>query len=225
MRETDNESVNPKPAPRRARLRLVVCLAILWVAGLAVGARVVADYDYGAAPPTAGVDAWPSAAAIARVDGRPTAVMFAHPHCPCTRASIDELTRVVTRAGDRLDVVVAFWKPSDFAAGWERAENWAAAAAIPGVRVVVDVDGLEARRFGAVTSGEVLLYGADGARLFAGGITPARGQIGASAGAEALVAAAAGGVPAAREAPVYGCPIIVESEVVAEPEVRRVDRM
>jgi hypothetical protein len=208
----------------RSRLR-TLCLATVWVAVLGGGLRAIARYDYGAAPAVAGVGAWPRGTAIHHAADRPTVVMFVHPKCPCTKASIDALTRILTTARERLDAVVVFWKPSDVPAGWERTETWRAVAAIPGVRAIVDVDGAEATRFGAETSGEVLVYGRDGARLFAGGITPSRGQIGASRGAEAIAAIARGEVPPVAETPVYGCPIIVPPEVVAEPENRRVDRM
>ena len=62
-----------------------------------------------------------------------------------------------------------------------RCHSWRSAAAIPGVTVHVDHDGGEARRFGAETSGFVVLYDAHGELLFAGGITTGRGQAGDNA--------------------------------------------
>lgn len=59
-------------------------------------------------------------------------------------------------------------------------------------QVLSDLEGRSAARFGAETSGEVLLYTAQdqiGRRhlLYAGGVTGARGMTGANAGARALV--------------------------------------
>ena len=51
-----------------------------------------------------------------------------------------------------------------------------------------DDDGAEARRFGAETSGQTLLYDEHGALLFSGGITGARGHAGDNAGRASLVA-------------------------------------
>ena len=49
-----------------------------------------------------------------------------------------------------------------------------------------DDDGAEARRFGAETSGQTLLYDARGALAFSGGITGARGHAGDNAGRASL---------------------------------------
>lgn len=134
--------------------------------------------------------------------GRPTMLVFAHTRCPCTRATIHELDRLLVRIGDRADVSVVFSGPDG---GDIRDE----ARAIRGVHVIDDPDRAETKRFGARTSGDVLLYGADGALLFAGGITPARGHEGDSAGAkriEELLRSRANDVTAApARAAVFGC--------------------
>jgi hypothetical protein len=62
------------------------------------------------------------------------------------------------------------------------------AAAIPGVKVLFDPDRMEARRFGAETSGHNLSFGADGGLLFSGGITASRGHAGESVRERAIVA-------------------------------------
>ena len=51
---------------------------------------------------------------------------------------------------------------------WERGELWRIASAIPGVHVMADPAGAEAHRFAVSTSGDTLLYGAEGALLFHG---------------------------------------------------------
>jgi hypothetical protein len=79
------------------------------------------------------------------------------------------------------------------------------AASIRGLRVVIDPGGRFAAKLGATTSGHVLLYGADGALLYSGGITPARAHEGDTPGQTAIVAALYGKTPAVRGAPVFGC--------------------
>ena len=69
---------------------------------------------------------------------------------------------------------------------------------------MTDAGGGESRRFGALTSGHVLLYGRDGRLLYNGGVTGGRGHEGANAGlslAEKLLRS--GGEPASQ--PIYGC--------------------
>lgn len=82
------------------------------------------------------------------------------------------------------------------------------ARAIAGVRVFADVDGKEAARFGAVTSGHVVAYDNDGVRVFSGGITGSRGHEGDNVGAERLVDVIGGG--AAAGAHVYGCGLVAD---------------
>src|SRR5436190_6315 len=80
--------------------------------------------------------------------------------------------------------------------------------AIPGVTVRADVDGEAARRFGAATSGQALLYTADGRLLFSGGITESRGHEGDNAGRSAIAALVLGAEPTKlATSPVYGCPL------------------
>src|SRR3712207_4573180 len=113
--------------------------------------------------------------------------MLAHPHCPCTRASINELARLMTQARGRVTAYVLFVKPEGFSDSWVQSDLWASAAAIPGVTPVLDDGGVEAARFRAATSGQTALYDAAGSLIFRGGITSARGHEGDNAGREAIV--------------------------------------
>jgi hypothetical protein len=85
------------------------------------------------------------------------------------------------------ETYVLFLRPAGFADGWEKSDLWQSAADFQGVTLVRDDEGREARRFGAATSGQTLLYDAGGALVFSGGITGARGQMGANAGQMALI--------------------------------------
>jgi hypothetical protein len=97
-------------------------------------------------------------------------------------------------------------------------------AKLPEARLVTDAHGAESRRFGSATSGQVLLYDPAGRLVFAGGITPARGDMGDSFGRETLMAAtAAGASPATGAAttnltprtPVFGCPLFAPNEITS----------
>ena len=139
---------------------------------------------------------WPVSARVPKGAGRPTLLLFAHPRCACTRATMRELERLLARAKDKPEVTIVL------APGGE------APGSVPGARVFRD-DGDEARRFGAHTSGQVLVYGRDGRLTFSGGITPSRGHEGDSRGADlALRALTPNTTPASdSSADVFGCGI------------------
>ncbi|MBN8229747.1 RedB protein [Corallococcus macrosporus] len=182
----------------------LVLAGALWLGGIGTGVAALARYSLtpGAAPvPTV---TWPEGTRLSRLAGRPVLVMLAHPKCTCTRASLAELAEVMAHARGRADAYVLFLRPEGLEDGWEQGDLWRTAASIPGVTVLRDPDGVEAKRFGATTSGHVVLYGADGRLRFSGGITVARGHVGDSPGREALERVLledgeGGGTP------VYGC--------------------
>jgi len=135
-----------------------------------------------------------------------TLVMFVHPQCPCSRASLEELNVIMTsqRAADAT-AYVAFIKPAGTNARWIHTYSWDRAGEIPNVTRYVDNDGKEARRFGAETSGDCLLYDFQGRLEFVGGITSSRGEEGDNVGCESVLGVLAGDKVSWREHPVFGC--------------------
>lgn len=153
---------------------------------------------------------------------RPTLVLLIHPRCPCTRATIDELAKLMTDCQGKLDATVFVIRPKGMPDGWERSELWTRAASIPGVTVSSDDQGTAARRFGSATSGQALLYSAGGELLFAGGITESRGHGGDNAGRAAITDLVLGTSPRVAHqtnsplsAPVYGCPLFDATSIAA----------
>lgn len=179
--------------------------AFVWLLLVLVGTAILWDYQAAPGTPAKAPAKWPSASRISRVAGLPTLVLFAHPRCPCTRAAIDDLARLLADVPGRVATEVRFLRPRDTAAGWEREELWYRAASIPGVTIASDEDGTEARRFGAMTSGQVVLYDADGRLRFAGGITVGRGHEGDTLGARAVVELIDVGSAIRDTTPVFGC--------------------
>jgi hypothetical protein len=148
---------------------------------------------------------WPSVSVVARQAGKPTLLMFAHPHCPCTRASIGELAQIMAHAVGKVNAYVLFVKPPNAAADWDDTDLRASAAAIPGVTVGTDENGKEAARFGAETSGHTLVFDRNGALVFTGGITASRGHAGNNAGENAVLAALNQETVERSRTPVFGC--------------------
>jgi hypothetical protein len=134
-------------------------------------------------------------------------VMAIHPRCPCSRASVGELTRLLTWHRDQLSCAMLVYQPHDATRDWLETSLVASARALPGTAIVADVDGQYAARLGMSTSGAVVLYSPKGTVEFHGGITPSRGHWGDNLGADAIGTLLAGEEPLRRAAPVYGCPI------------------
>jgi hypothetical protein len=193
----------------RTRAKQIVLIIVILGWGIGIGTGCLALWNYSGTPGKRlpGAAAWPADTTFYRQPGSQTLVLFAHPHCPCTRATLRELERLAAQAGGMLDIRVAFVQPSGTSADWVHTDLWQVAAAIPGVTVVLDHNGLEAHRFGARTSGEALLYNTTGQLVFQGGITPARGHEGESAGKSAI-ACWVTGHPAVAHSPVFGCPLL-----------------
>lgn len=172
----------------------------LWAAGVTGGFAAWMRYDATPGAAAAGESPAPAAGDRAWV-----LTLFAHPHCPCLRASLAELAGLQPADGG-LGIEVVFVRPPGAEPGWERTELWVQAAGLPGVTVRSDPDGAEAARVGARTSGYAVLTDRSGRVVFRGGLTRARGQVGGSDGGRAVRAALAG-EQGVGEAPVFGCPL------------------
>lgn len=188
---------------------LLPLIIVVWLFAVGVGLRFVMAYEN--SPGTVGgvPIVWPTDSAIHRAPGLPTLVMMVHPHCPCSRASVGELSLLMAESQGRVNLNVVFVRPVEFPEEWEKTDLWNTVAAIPGVNMSVDNGGIEAHRFGSQTSGQVMLYNAAGQLLFSGGITSARGHSGENEGRSAIVTLLAKG-RAKSETPVYGCPLFNE---------------
>jgi hypothetical protein len=103
---------------------------------------------------------------------------------------------------------IVFAKPAGAGPGWEKTDIWEKASAVTGARLFVDDGGRETLRFGASASGQVLLFGENGGRLFRGGITRARGHSGENAGASAILAMLDGNEAPLHTSSVFGCSLL-----------------
>lgn len=163
---------------------------VLWVTGVAVGFTVLMGYQNAPGRPGEAPAHWPSVATLRPAEAQGTLVVFAHPRCACTRATLGELDRILRYVGDQVRTYVVFVQPDGYKAPWvEASVLWRQANKLPGVHVTRDAGGAIAQQFGARTSGQVLYYDARRRLRFAGGITGARGHEGDNRGRQALLAA------------------------------------
>jgi hypothetical protein len=140
-------------------------------------------------------------------------VMAVHPQCPCSRASIRELEVLMARSGGGLTARVLFIRPRGTTDEWVHSDTWRAAQEIPGVSVIIDEEGREARAFGATASGQVAVYDAGGRLAFRGGITASRGHEGDNDGLDAILSLVRHGGPRIFTTHVYGCPLFSKDEM------------
>jgi hypothetical protein len=164
-----------------------------WLVLVGVGVRTLHGYSTTPGARAATPASWPRESALPRGAG-PTAVMFVHPACPCSKASVAELAKVARTAGAPSRIVVVLV-----------GEDTGDVAAVSGTTRVLDPDRREATRFGALTSGHVVVYDASGALRFSGGITGSRGHQGDNIGARRVQTLLAGGATATSENAVFGC--------------------
>jgi hypothetical protein len=181
------------------------CAGAVWLGGAGIGLWVLWAYENRPGEGAKSPGQWPAETRLARALEQPTLVLLAHPQCTCTRASLGELAEVLGRVRTPPRTYVLFLKPSQFVNGWEKTDLWRTASSLPNVTIVRDDDGREAERFGAVTSGQTLLYDHRGALIFSGGITSARGHAGDNPGRAALIALLDRTPPSRRATSVFGC--------------------
>src|SRR5882757_6040872 len=108
-------------------LRIALCL--LWLLAAGAGFAVILSYQNASGRVGITPEHWPSGTQLALDSKRDTLVMFAHPQCPCTRASMEELNRLLARCREQVAAHVVFVKPEIFSNDWVQADLWRSATA------------------------------------------------------------------------------------------------
>ena len=166
---------------RKNKIRLSL-LALIWGIAVLAGFSTLIEHECTPGQAAVAPNLWPHESEIP-VSGRiPTLVMIVHPQCPCSRASLGELAKLMTTSQGKVDAHVLLYSPADPPDHWKPTDLGTLAANIPGVTLHRDVEGAEAERFGVATSGQVLLYKRSGELTYAGGVTASRGHAGDSKG-------------------------------------------
>lgn len=183
-------------------------MTTLWLGLVGVGMSWIWRYQAtpGLTSPTPQI--WPTESQFERNSSRPQLILFAHPRCPCTRATIGELAMIMARCEDRVDARVVFFKPASVADSWKMTNLRSAAESIPGVVVGDDPEGVEAKRFRIATSGHTVVYDSQGRLRFSGGITGSRGHSGDNLGRSAVESLLLKGLNEQRQTAVFGCPLL-----------------
>jgi len=110
------DAARPQSRPRHLT---GVGLAV-WLLVVAIGFGIAWNYELTEGPVAAPPQRWPAASGVARIPGRPTLVMAVHPHCPCTRATLEELNRLLAQISGKLPIHLLFVRPPALPANGQR---------------------------------------------------------------------------------------------------------
>jgi hypothetical protein len=191
---------------RRILTASLIAAGVVWIGTVAAAVEAIRRFESTPGLPASAPRQWPSATNVARTPGTWSLVMLVHPHCSCSRASVQELGEIVEKAPRAVETTVLVYRPREMAAGWERTNVYDAATRVRRARVLLDDGGSEARAFGGFTSGQTFLYDDEGRLRFAGGVTSLRGHAGLNRG-RADVIRIASRRSGDGSHPVFGCAI------------------
>jgi hypothetical protein len=180
---------------------------LVWLALLSYGLRERFLHATTAALSEAAPKVFPAGSRLPRAPDKSTLFMFVHPECPCTRASLHELSGLLADPSVNVSTVLVVANTWSGDIAWESTPAGAIAQRIPGLAVFEDQAGAEASRFGAQASSHVVLYDALGRLQFSGGITGSRGHVGDNVGLRRVKKLIQRSAPAAQQHAVYGCPL------------------
>lgn len=192
----------------RRRWKMQALAVAIWTILAIAGLAALTVYSFTGNIPAHAAAQWPASSQLSLDSARPVLVLFLHPRCPCSAASITALDRVLSRHPGAFRVYAVLTVPPGVDADWEVGRNLEAARSLPETSLVFDRGGTLARSFGAGDSGTLLAFGPDGVRLFVGGITASRGHEGESLGVLVLRDLATGRTPRQSDSPVFGCPLL-----------------
>ena len=195
---------------RATWIAFVIILVVGCVSGILFGIGSSLNFSWRAGasgnPPTD----WPAGIKSITLDDKPLVLVFLHPKCPCSRATIDELSTAISHGASHARFVAIFEQPPGMDDRWVETDTWTKAESIPVLVRVRDFDGRLSSLFDVRTSGETVVYSPQGKLLFHGGLTLGRDHRGENAGRSFIESLATRSVTMSSStcsSPVFGCPL------------------
>lgn len=187
----------------RARGLVIVCWALLVMTGM----YYLMVHSFICGPRGENPRRWPLDSKLPHSKTKPTLLLFMHPLCPCSTSSLEELERILADCHGRMKTIIVFPVENDVLS-IEASSLYRAARNTRDAEVLVDTMGIEARYFGAATSGHAFLYSPSGRLCFEGGITASRGHSGDNVGRSAIQEWLKSGRSEIKSTPVFGCGLL-----------------
>lgn len=195
--------MSDEPKTKRQRW-LSAALLPVWVIVVGFGVYSLLRYSFEPGSKAEAPRTWPAGTRVPRSD-KATLIVAVHPRCSCTQATLGELEIILARCAGDVAANLLMYRPAASARDWSDTDLRSRALKIRGLRLVDDAGGVEATRFGALTSGQVFLYSASGSLLFEGGITASRAHYGDNTGRDAIIALLRHEPTRISSTPVFGC--------------------
>lgn len=185
----------------------VACGSVLWL---------LWSYSNAAGPQGMLPVGWTPDARLECPEDRPMLLVFAHPKCPCTRATMSAIERLQRDVPGTFATRVVFYEPDGADASWHQTDLWVRAQKLIDAKAIADPGGSISGGAGAAVSGCVALLDPQDGLLFWGGVTPSRGHEGESVGLNSLRSILRGQEPVESRAPVFGCELVGPGHGVIE---------
>ena len=150
-----------------------------WIVSIMVSLGILTWYKFTPGEQVEIAGQWPKEASHLQTPGSANLVMFVHPECPCSLASMDELARLLPIIADHIAIKVVFRELTG-QYGRQLSEHalWKKAKTLPHVQLLIDPGQKLENSFQAKTSGQTYLFDKEGRKIFQGGLTPLRGHTG-----------------------------------------------
>ncbi len=188
-----------------AFVSLLLVVYTIWIGLLLIGHTVLFEYELTAGPLSNSKRIFPDKGSVQLTHSRQNLILFLHPACPCSVATVDEF-RDLMRQGEKDSVgTVVFFMPHGKEGEWSMLPIITSVRRIPNVSILFDADSSQADLFGATTSGHVFLYDGRGILQFSGGITGSRGHTGDNQYFELAKKTILCKSPKYTTTPVFGC--------------------
>lgn len=190
---------------RATFVSLIVIVYGIWSALLFTGHVVLFEYEMTEGPLGNSKRIFPEKSTVQLTHGRQNIVLFLHPACPCSAATVDEFHELMSEGENDSIGKVVFFMPPEQESEWALLPLISSVKRIRNVSISYDPNGSQADLFGATTSGHVLIYDGRGVLQFSGGITGSRGHTGDNKNLEIAKNTIIARSPKFATTPVFGC--------------------
>lgn len=188
-----------------------VMIFVAWFLVCALGFIKLIDYETRPGQLGEPPSHWPTHSQLMRSSDKPTLVFFAHPQCPCTQASMTELSKLMAHIEDQINLNIVFYKPEKYDHNWVKTSLYFRAKKLT-ESVTIDVNKQEIHLFKPKTSGQAYLYDRNGSLVYSGGLTASRGHEGDNLGSQRIRDFILKGKDVDKKFLVFGCSLFHNGE-------------
>jgi hypothetical protein len=188
-------------------------LVTIWLGAAIVGMILLSRFQFSAGPKSQAPQAWPANSNLKFDDQAYNLVLSLHPKCSCSNATLGELEKILAATGRRLKVHALMSMPAGAPQQWRGSDLVKHLYTLPQTEIHFDENCQESELFGALTSGDTMLFDPFKQQVFRGGITASRGHSGDNVGENTIIAISRGLEGSCHETPVFGCNLDYKSEI------------